>query len=79
MKTKSIFRYTLVGFVLSIITGSAATSLAAQKRSQTLEALASKSLTLVTDTEVGLEIEGANSRWIMAPPGGRSSRDPDFS
>jgi hypothetical protein len=73
MKTKSIFRYTLVGLVLSIITGSAATRLAAQRRSQTFEALASNSLALVTETEVGLEIEARCPGGSWARPGAEAA------
>jgi hypothetical protein len=74
MKTKSTFRCVfVVPLLLILMTASAATRLAAQRHPQTSERLASKSLTLVTDTEVGLEIEARCPGGSWGRPGAEAA------
>jgi hypothetical protein len=74
MKTKSTLRYLLIGLVPLIFSaGSAAMRLAAQSRSQSSDPLATTSLNLVSETEVGLEIEGRSPGASWSRPGAEAA------
>ena len=74
MKTKSTVNHLLLSFVqLILMTGPAVTLLAAQPHPIPSETLASKSLNLVTGTEVGLEIEARCPGGSWARPHGEAA------
>jgi hypothetical protein len=72
MKTKSTFLYLQLLLSLLIYT-STAMRLTAQSTSQASEALASESLNLAEDMEVGLEIEGRSPDASWARPGAEAA------